>query len=159
AASVREDADGARGLCDRGVAFVPERPADARAMRAAVAPVYRQLESDARTRAFVNEIEALKRQTTAEPVPRCRRASAAPVQAVTSPLDGTWEMQVKRADLVGNPAYKLLGQPHAGHPSDQDLQADEGTYRMTFHAGRVSSLQRHPTGDQPAETGTFEVHG
>ena len=99
-------------------ATAPQRAA----LRAAVRPVYAELEADPQTRAFIREIEAMKRSLPPEPALRCLR-SLRP-QETPSLLDGTWEM---RASLA-----------RAG-PSDA------GRYRLVLRRGRVSFFHISPT--------------
>lgn len=68
----------ARADCAAGARFVDATPADLAGMRGALAPVYRQIESNPQTRAFIEQIQALKRSTHGGPVirvpPGCTRA-------------------------------------------------------------------------------------
>jgi TRAP-type C4-dicarboxylate transport system substrate-binding protein len=71
--------DGAyvRADCAAGARFINATSADLSAMRAALSPVYRQIESNPQARAFIEQIQALKRSTRSGPVirvpPRCTR--------------------------------------------------------------------------------------
>jgi TRAP-type C4-dicarboxylate transport system substrate-binding protein len=71
--------DGAyvRADCAAGARFVNATPAYLGAMRRSLSAVYRQMESDAQTRAFIEQILALKRTIPGGPVirvpPRCTR--------------------------------------------------------------------------------------
>jgi TRAP-type C4-dicarboxylate transport system substrate-binding protein len=129
----------ARILCRRGrVTFVTATPPQLAAQRAAVRPVYAQLELNPQTRTFIREIEAMKRGLPpdrvvpcSEPPPRQNRLFPHASTAVT-PLDGIWEMTASRA-VAGD--------------------VDAGRYRMVLRRGRVLAIRpwRH--------TGTFSVRG
>jgi TRAP-type C4-dicarboxylate transport system substrate-binding protein len=75
--------DAAAVLCRRGLNFVVATPADISTLREDLAPVYRELERDDQTRAFIARIEKLRQATSvaAETLPSCstseRSASAA----------------------------------------------------------------------------------
>jgi TRAP-type C4-dicarboxylate transport system substrate-binding protein len=75
--------DAAAALCRRGLRFVVATRADMSALRGAVAPVYRELERDYQTRAFIARIARLRQATSVAPetLPSCstgeRSASAA----------------------------------------------------------------------------------
>lgn len=121
-------------LCRRGrTAFVAATPSQRAALRGGVRPVYAELERDPQTRAFIREIEAMKRRSRPEPAVRCLRALRP--QEATSLLDGTWEMTASLA--------------RAG-PSDA------GRYRLVLGRGRVSFFHISPTGLLGA--GVFRVH-
>ena len=73
----RGDTELAGNLCRRGrIAFDTASAADLRSLRAAVEPVYRDLERDPATRAAIDAIAALKREVAAAAGQRSRRASA-----------------------------------------------------------------------------------
>lgn len=86
-------------LCRAGrLVFDRASAADLRALRAAVAPVYRDLERYPATRDAIAAITALKRQIAAPPaeLPAC--AGSAPLNASSrTPLDGTWRMDTGRS--------------------------------------------------------------
>jgi TRAP-type C4-dicarboxylate transport system substrate-binding protein len=67
-----------RADCAAGARFINATSTDLAAMRGALSPVYRQLESNPQTRAFIEQIQALKRSTRGGPVirvpPGCSRA-------------------------------------------------------------------------------------
>src|SRR5919197_807408 len=129
AASTLEDSQAARSLCRLGVTFVAAKRSQLAALRRAVAPVYRRLERNARTRKRMAEIVALKRATQPDPAIRCAAsATSAATTGAASLLDGTWSMSVSRADLVGNPAYGRT-------PSAEDLVLDIGRYRLLLREG------------------------
>ena len=152
AASTLEDSQAARSLCRLGVTFVAAKRSQLAALRRAVAPVYRRLERNARTRKRMAEIVALKRATQPDPAIRCAAsATSAATTGAASLLDGTWSMSVSRADLVGNPAY--------GHtPSAEDLVLDVGRYRLLLHDGRFRLAAVGPA-LHSRDRGVFSVRG
>jgi hypothetical protein len=70
-------------------------PAELTALRAAVRPVYAELERNDRTRALIAQIRALDDGSQPEPL-RCPAVAAAPVSA----LEGTWTSDVSRDELL-----------------------------------------------------------
>jgi TRAP-type C4-dicarboxylate transport system substrate-binding protein len=82
AATQSRERDAAAVLCRRGLSFVVATPADISTLREALAPVYRELERDDQTRAFIARIAKLRQATSvaAETLPSCstgeRSASA-----------------------------------------------------------------------------------
>jgi hypothetical protein len=83
AATQSRERDAGAELCRRGLSFVVATPADISTLREALAPVYRELERDDQTRAFIARIAKLRQATSvaAETLPSCstgeRSASAA----------------------------------------------------------------------------------
>jgi TRAP-type C4-dicarboxylate transport system substrate-binding protein len=118
-------------LCRRGrMTFVTATPSQVAALRAAVRPVYAQLVSNPKTRAFIREIEAMKRKSSPERVVPC--FAPPPPQKAATLLDGTWEMTASRA-VAG--------------------EVDAGRYLMVLRRGRLSAIRPW------RNTGTFTVHG
>lgn len=82
----QSETTGTRQLCRAHARFVN---ANAAQFRAAFAPVYAQLERDARTASYIAQIEAMKNGIAAEPTPSCgAQSTSAPRRA--APLDGVW---------------------------------------------------------------------
>jgi TRAP-type C4-dicarboxylate transport system substrate-binding protein len=156
-ASRREDVLSASVLCRRGLRFVDGTPKQLAAMRLAVAPVYRRLERVPTTRRWIAAIEALKRVTPAGQAIRCANKTTRSGSKGTSPIDGVWEMRIGRDDLIGNAAYKLLGDA-SPHPTADDLRLDVGVYRLVLHGGRVSS-SHHSSAEDVSATGDYTLHG
>ena len=89
-------------LCEvHRLRFVTASRTDLVALRRAVQPVYRELDSDSQTRAQISQIERLRAAVTPEAAPRCSR-TLAPVTAKT-PLDGVWQMTTKYGDEPSDP--------------------------------------------------------
>jgi TRAP-type C4-dicarboxylate transport system substrate-binding protein len=86
-------------LCRRGLLkFAHATTADLAALRAAVEPVYSELERDPATRGAIAAIERMKREVGAPPdsLPGCSRSQASTTVERT-PLDGVWEMNTPPA--------------------------------------------------------------
>jgi hypothetical protein len=66
-------------------------------------------------------------------------------------------MRIGRDDLIGNPAYKLLGDA-SPHPTADDLRLDVGVYRLALHGGRVSS-SHHSSAEDVSAKGVYTLHG
>jgi TRAP-type C4-dicarboxylate transport system substrate-binding protein len=133
-----EDQDEAAILCRRGaLAVIDATPTQVATLRAAVRPVYAELEHDAQTRSFIRAIEAMKRRAPAADASRCPRKGAggkaqAPAnpparETGTTPLDGTWEMSVSVAQVIG-----------ITHSPDE-AEADAGRYRLVLRRGHASA--------------------
>jgi len=104
-------------LCRRGLSFVVATPADISTLREALAPVYRELERDDQTRAFIARIAKLRQATSvaAETLPSCstgeRSASAAIPDGVYT--NTTTADDARRARIpAGDPYYRLLPARH-----------------------------------------------
>jgi TRAP-type C4-dicarboxylate transport system substrate-binding protein len=93
------EAEGAGNICRKGRAtFASATPAELRALRRAVEPVYRELERDPATRAAIEAIERLKEELAEPPaeLSKCERAPEAP-SAVATAIDGVWRMDTDRS--------------------------------------------------------------
>jgi TRAP-type transport system periplasmic protein len=74
----------AAALCRRGLSFVLATPADISTLREALAPVYRELERDDQTRAFIARIAKLRQATSvaAETLPSCSTGESSASAAI-----------------------------------------------------------------------------
>ena len=93
------ETESAGNICRKGRAtFASATPAELRALRRAVEPVYRQLERDPTTRAAIEEIEGLKRQLAEPPavVRDCEAAAETPASGSSTEIDGVWTMDTDR---------------------------------------------------------------
>jgi TRAP-type transport system periplasmic protein len=108
-------------VCEAGSHLVNASETDLAALREAFAPVYVDLERDPQTKAFIDQIRALKQSTTPEQAPSipagCNAPTSTPSVAPTSdPLAGTWmtakltESEVVRAFVAAGGAE---GEGHA----------------------------------------------
>lgn len=137
-----EEAAATRSLCRARVAFVRASPVQLAQLRAALRPVYAELERNPRTRSRIVRIRALKRRMRAEVPPRCGRPGEAQ-RAPRTLLDGTWQM-------TASPAH--VSAEAAGSPTD----IDAGRYRMSIRNGRWSLVHVAP---RWTESGTFAADG
>ena len=137
------DAESTGDLCRKGdVSFDLAAPSELRALRQAVAPVYRELERDPATRAAIEQIETLKTQVgqPADVLPRCtRRTSAAPAAATA--LDGVWQMDANQK---------------VAHADDTD--ENWGHWIFVFKRGRFAITQENARACTWGY-GTFSVRG
>src|SRR5262249_54985455 len=85
-------------LCRRGrLRFLDASPAGLAALRAAVQPVYAQLDRDPQTRRYIRQIEALRRAIPAGPAPSC--GHPARLAGTAGPLDGVYQYTDTAAEL------------------------------------------------------------
>lgn len=115
-------------LCRRGLRFVTAAPADLAALRRAVQPVYHQLERDAQTRGYIQQIEAMGNGISPEPVPGCAHIPRLAGQA--GPLDGVWQFTSTPADLRA-----------AGTPQGDIVPENYGTFTIVIDRGRFAFTQ------------------
>jgi hypothetical protein len=104
-------------------------PSQLRALRAAVEPVYRDLERSPATRAAIEAIAALKQEMSQPPaaLPACE-SDAAPAAQARTPLDGTWRMDTKLS--ASAPDY---------------LDENWGHWIFVFDRGRFAITQENAT--------------
>ncbi len=145
-----DDSEGARNLCDAGGKMVEARPADLAELRRRMEPVYAALSEDATTKAYLQEIQALKQQVpTAAAGPVCQPkadaeqvADATEEEATTGAaesstvLDGRYTLKVSRDAWID--AVALNG---------ADVPADLGDFTLTLQVadGRFR-LDEEPDG-------------
>ncbi len=151
---VADDSHILANLCASGARFANVSDADISAMQRAFAPVYAQLEQDQPTQAFVSEIKQIKGgMTTGDPLvipPNCTGPAPAPsaitprTKAIT-PLDGSWEVTLTRAELMAGP----------GVSHDEDNPANYGHIVLEFNRGEF----RMVGGDGETNIGTYVVTG
>ena len=140
----RYERESATNLCRKGHAmFDSATPAQLRALRRAVRPVYRELERDPGTRRAIHAIEALKRSVAAPPtaVRGCRGTAGTPASDDTTKLDGVWTMDTDRS--AAQPEY---------------FPENWGHWVFVFDRGRYAITQEN----KPSCTwgyGRFTVHG
>src|SRR5215217_8325442 len=113
AALADRDAQSLKNACRSGARFANASPADLAALRGAFASVYASLERDPQTKAFIDQIQALKRSTSAEaplaiPAGCTGKASEQPAASTgTAPVDlnGTYRYLLTKEDArkVGDP--------------------------------------------------------
>jgi TRAP-type C4-dicarboxylate transport system substrate-binding protein len=139
-----DDSEGARNLCDAGMKMVEARPADLAELRERMEPVYAALSEDATTKAFLQEIQALKQQVPASTGgPVCPpKAGAAPVADATeekattgvaasaSALDGKYTLKVSRDDWIDAVALDSADVPADLGGFTLTLQIADGRFRL-----------------------------
>lgn len=91
---------GTRSLCGSSFPLPLASDAELAALRRAVQPVYRELESDGDTRAAIEEIRSLKQEARAPEELRCDSAKDRGSSAVTEPVVGTWHVNATREKLA-----------------------------------------------------------
>ena len=100
AASRAEDEEAAPILCRRGLTFAAASESDLSELRAALEPVYADLRNDRETRSAIDAITSLKSQVkVSAEAPACESGSTS-ASDEASPIDGTYETTVTRADWV-----------------------------------------------------------
>jgi TRAP-type transport system periplasmic protein len=122
-------------LCQRGhVGFVTATRPELVALHTAVRPLYTQLERNARTRSFIGEVEAMKRNSSPERASPC--STPPPPQRSVTLLDGTWQMAAS-SSVAGD--------------------VDVGRYRMVLRRGRQELF--HVSTPTWAASSVFSVRG
>jgi TRAP-type C4-dicarboxylate transport system substrate-binding protein len=115
-------------LCRRGIRIVSASPADLAGLRAAVQPVYRTLESNPSTKAFINQIAAM-RQAAGDPpsTVTCPAAAATGgIAGAAAILQGTWQVTYTQSELAAAGASSAELDPSAGN---------WGHFTLTFRQG------------------------
>jgi len=132
-------------ICRSGMTIVAASRAELAGLRAAVQPVYRTLESNPTTRAFITRITAMRQAVGGTPdAVSCPAGSGGSTQITTAvtPLDGKWGVSYTRAEFLAAGAYP-----------DEDLPENYGHY-TTLKFSRGHWWQ----GPGPA-SGTYVVSG
>jgi TRAP-type C4-dicarboxylate transport system substrate-binding protein len=114
-------------MCRGGMKTVATSQAQLAGLRAAVQPVYRTLESDPSTRAFIAQITALRQAVGGTPdAVSCTAGSGGSTKITTAvtKLDGTWEVSYTRAEF-------LAAGPFAG----EDNPENYGHFTLKFSRG------------------------
>jgi TRAP-type C4-dicarboxylate transport system substrate-binding protein len=141
-------------LCARGLQMKSAPDGAVGALRAAVQPVYDELDKDAGTKATIDAIEALRASTDADPdAVECAVAAATPeppAAVVDSPIVGTWTTSFTKEELADSPLLY-----DAGEVNNENW----GDFSMTFQAdGRVSFAQENASASY-STSGTYTVSG
>jgi TRAP-type C4-dicarboxylate transport system substrate-binding protein len=141
-------------LCKRGFRFLYASKQDLAGLRRAVQPVYDQLERNPRTRSFLQEIQAMKRETPAAATPdspRCSPSSSAagPASQQATGLDGVYRTSFTKQQLATSP---LLGD--AAELNDGNW----GEFTLTLDHGRFTLDQKNDV-QSGSESGTYTVDG
>jgi hypothetical protein len=145
AVAQRED-DARRVICRIGIPFVQARPAQLTALRAAVQPVYSQIERDPDNAHAIRAIEKLKRNTPAD-VAMCSSQGTvvASVASRSTSIDGTYSTSFSKQQLAHS--HSLTD---AGETNDENW----GTLAIRFdHGGMTSPSETHAQPERkPART-------
>jgi TRAP-type transport system periplasmic protein len=142
-----------RNACQSGARFATASQADLAALRQAFTPVYASLEQDPQTKAFIEQIQALKRSTTAGaplaiPADCTGKAPAQPAASTgTAPVDlnGTYRYLLTKDDARKGGEANLDEFPSVTTVKLEDGQVEGGCFgqgatysvnddRMTFDA-------------------------
>lgn len=144
------------GLCEHGAAFVNASDADITALSVAFMPVYAALEQDSRTKAFIAEIEQLKKQMPSGDglvLPDACTGAASQTETKTTkvtPLDGVWEVTYTRDDLLAAIERNPGGDDHEDNPANYGhlmIEFDRGDYTGTGGDGSISTCTYAVEGD------------
>jgi hypothetical protein len=114
---IDHDQDLVADTCAKGARYAIASEADLAALRQAFAPAYADLEQDAQTQAFIDEIEAMKSEMpapTALQIPAdCDAATAEP--AADDPLLGSWQTDALTEGQIVHAFVAAGGTEAAGH--------------------------------------------
>ena len=139
-------------VCKRGVKMMDASEDALAELRAAVQPVYDEIQKDPGTKATIDAIEALRAASTAEPeAVECSVAASSPAPeaaAVVSPIDGTWRVCYTLEELMA-----------AGADQGENQPGNAGCGTKTFRKGRFWELGDGFLFDPGSPNGTFTVEG
>jgi TRAP-type C4-dicarboxylate transport system substrate-binding protein len=139
-------------LCRLGTQIVSASPADLAGLLAAVQPVYRMLESDPSTRAYISQITAMRQAADGSPsAVTCPPQAAVPAGQITTaatPLSGTWQVTYTEKELAA-----------AGADPNELVSAEGnwGQFTLTFRRGHW--WQRLIGGDPGVTPNNLEAYG
>jgi TRAP-type C4-dicarboxylate transport system substrate-binding protein len=140
------DTAAAADICRRGTKIVSASAADLAGLRAAVQPVYRKLESSPATKAFINQIAAIRRAAGGSPeAVTCPTAGARGIASTAAALQGTWQVTYTLAEFNTAGAY----------PGEGSIPGNVGHFTFTFSRGHWS-MTGPPGG---SASGTYTVTG
>jgi TRAP-type C4-dicarboxylate transport system substrate-binding protein len=136
AALADRDAQSLNNTCQSGARFANASKADLAALRKALAPVYASLEQDPQTKAFIQQIQALKQSTPAAapltiPAGCTGKAPAQPAeQSGTAPADlnGTYRYVLTKEDARKGGETNLDEFPNVTTLKLTDGQVDGGCF-------------------------------
>jgi TRAP-type C4-dicarboxylate transport system substrate-binding protein len=135
--------------CRAGLAMPIVGSAELAELRAAVEPVYQELEKNQRTKDVIAAIRALRAgDAPPQGLPTCPD-SPAPEAAEASPIDGVWTTSFTKDELVSSPFLSDGGEVNDGNWGDFELTMDQGRVRFTQH----NAIESYTT------AGTFSVDG
>jgi TRAP-type transport system periplasmic protein len=143
------DGTSVQQMCRAGMTIVTASRADLAGLRAAVQPVYRKLESNPSTKAFIAQITAMRQAASGAPdAVSCPAGSRGSSQITTTAtkLDGKWQVTFTESQLLA-----------AGAGLDEDQPANYGHFISTFERGHW--WQAGPPGTNGSSSGTYVVRG
>jgi TRAP-type transport system periplasmic protein len=144
--------------CKGGARFEDASQSEEAALRTAFAPVYRDLERDSQTKAFIEVIEELKQSTRAEKPLSIPAACTGPVPAApngglaTTPsnLNGTYRWTMTKQDALASPTEDKSPEHLAIFPLIFTATLKDGTWTLRHTGGEVEI-------DSPGDS--YAVHG
>ena len=124
------DAASVADLCRRGIKVVSASPADLAGLRAAVQPVYRILESDPSTKAYISQITAMRPAAGGSSGAVACPAAAATGGIVSSAamLQGTWQVTYTQSELAAAGADPSEVGPPVGNFGHFTLRFSQGRW-------------------------------
>lgn len=140
------DAGAAQDLCRRGIKIVAASATDLVGLRAGVRPVYAALQSNPSTKAFIDEITAIRQALGGSPDAMSCTTTAEPsgIARTATRLDGKWGVTYTRSEFFA-----------AGADQSEDIPVNWGHFSLTFDRGRWSDVG--PPGG--SASGTYVVKG
>jgi TRAP-type transport system periplasmic protein len=126
-------------MCKSGARFANAPQADLAALRTAFAPVYASLEQDPKTKAFIEQIQALKQSTPAGaplaiPAGCTGVAPAAPAaaqQQAAGDLNGTYRWTITKQDVVASKTEDKSPEHLATFPWMFTMTLDDGKWTLS----------------------------
>jgi TRAP-type C4-dicarboxylate transport system substrate-binding protein len=138
-------------LCRRGTKIMSASPAEVAGLRVAVQPVYRKLESSPSTKAFINEIAAMRRAVGGSPgAVTCPTTGTGGVASTSAALQGSWQVTYTQAEFTA-----------AGAAPDELLPSEGnwGHETLTFAKGHWREAAKPSTAPAWTGYGTYVVTG
>jgi TRAP-type transport system periplasmic protein len=140
------DAELIAGACTSGARLANASQADLAALRTAVAPVYAKLRDNPETKAFIEQIQALKQSTPAGaplviPAGCTGAAPAAPAaaqQQAPADLNGTYRWTITKQDALASKTERKSPEHLATFPWTFTMTLDNGRWTLSHReAGQV----------------------
>lgn len=124
-------------LCRRGTKVVSASPADLTGMRAAVQPVYRMLESDPSTKAYISQITAMRPAAGGSPDTVACPAAAATggIASSAAMVQGTWQVTYTENELIAAGADPSELGPGLGNWGHFTLKLSQGHWWIRLLGG------------------------
>src|SRR5215469_3921287 len=145
----------ARDLCRRKM-IITASPADLGGLQRAVQPVYRELEADPATKAFIGQITSLRRAMAVPPdLVSCASIWTAPqTTATVHKLEGTWQVTYSKQDFVAAGADKVEDYIQSGNWGHYNLKLSSGHWWLRLIGGDPGVAPNQLYG-----SGTYAVTG